>query len=372
MVHRWEKPSAGWYRLCSMARTMVVGYPHAVFHEKPPALMDYGFQLPPERIARYPATARENARLMVLGTDSVYDHRVSQLKEILSPPDLLVVNDSRVMQARCFMRRRSGGLVEVLLLQPGPGSVKAMLKPARRLRVGETLEGEGGTAVTMEQRLADGIWLVRTVPAPAELMKLVGQVPLPPYIRRPVEPQDRHRYQTVYSRTPGSVAAPTAGLHLTEELLTSLRRKGVGFCSVTLHVGPGTFRPLRSQDLSRGLLHEELYDVPAETVRAIRRTRQRGGRIVVVGTTTLRALESATPQDNDVPLPGPGRTRLFIREGYSFRIPDALMTNFHLPNSSLLMLVAAFAGRGRIIKAYRHALERGYRFYSYGDAMLIL
>ncbi len=307
----------------------------------------------------------------MLAPEGLADRTVPDLPAWLSPGDLVVVNDSRVMPARCLLRRPSGGRVEVLFLEPGPGSVEALVRPARRLAVGEVVEADGARIRLLES-LGEGTWRVEADPSPAEVMARLGHVPLPPYIRRADRPEDRERYQTLWADRPGSAAAPTAGLHLSAHLLDALEARGVQRAAVTLHVGLATFRPLRPSDLERGELHEEPWEVPEATASAVATARSRGNRVVAVGTTTVRALESATPPGATLPLPGAGRTRLFIRRGYRFRAVDALLTNFHLPGSSLLLLVAAFAGQERLRRAYAHAVAAGYRFYSYGDAMLVL
>jgi len=339
-----------------------------------PRLDPYDYVLPDASIARYPAARREDARLLHLGPTGLVDRRIAELPALLSPGDLLVVNDTAVMRARLRLRRASGGAVEALLLAPGPGPVPAMIRPGGRLRPGERLMLDGRTGLSeagliLRERLVEGDWLVEALPDPAALMEVAGHVPLPPYLGREDEPEDRQRYQTVYARDPGAVAAPTAGLHLSEALLAALAARGVGLARVTLHVGQGTFRKLRAEELDAGLLHEERYVVPEETARAWAETRARGGRVVAVGTTSVRALESAW--DAGDLRAGVGTTRLFIREGYRFQAVDRLITNFHLPRSSLLMLVAAFGGRSRVMAAYGHAVRAGYRFYSFGDATLL-
>jgi S-adenosylmethionine:tRNA ribosyltransferase-isomerase len=338
----------------------------------PDALRPYHFELPPELVAQQPLDHRSASRLLVVGEEGLVDGDFGSLDRLLGEGDLLVVNDSRVMPARCWVQRSSGGRVELLFLDPGPGPVEVMLRPSRRLKVGERLEGPGGERVELLACRPDGTWQVRTEPEPMELMARLGHMPLPPYIRRPDAPGDRERYQTVYSRPPGSAAAPTAGLHFDDALLERLSVRGVELARVTLHVGPGTFRPLREDDLERGELHPERWSVPEATVEAIQRTRARGGRVVAVGTTSVRALEAATAEGEDLPRAGSGTTRLFLREGDRLRVPDALITNFHLPGSSLILLVAAVLGRERLLEVYGHAIARRYRFYSYGDAMLVL
>jgi S-adenosylmethionine:tRNA ribosyltransferase-isomerase len=339
-------------------------------------LADYVYPLAPERIAQQPAPQRDAARLLVLDRDrSELEHaRVRELPRFLAPGDLLVVNATRVVPARLRGTKESGGAAEALLLDPASGSrFRALLRTAGRQRVGLKLRfGSGNERVDAEVvsvapsgevvlAFADGVSPYR-----------VGKTPLPPYIRRPAsDPSDAERYQTVYARVPGSVAAPTAGLHLTHALLRSLAGVGIESAEVVLHVGPGTFRPLREEDLAAGTLPREWLQIPAATAQAVARTRRRGGRVVAVGTTTTRALEAAAGPDGIVEA-GSRSTRRFLRPGCQFRVVDALLTNFHLPASSLLLLVAAFAGRERVLRAYAEAARRDYRFYSYGDAMLIL
>jgi S-adenosylmethionine:tRNA ribosyltransferase-isomerase len=339
-------------------------------------LADYDFALPAGRIAQAPLAERDAARLLVLERASgARSHRlVRDLPELLRAGDLLVANATRVEPARLRGQKASGGAAEALLLGPGakPGEWRALVK-ARALRVGTKLRFARGAA-RLEAEVgaiaSDGevTLAFEAGAAPYDL----GEMPLPPYIRRPEAlPQDHERYQTVFARAPGAVAAPTAGLHLTRALLGALGRAGIGFAEIVLHVGPGTFRPLRDEDLARGRLHAEAFELPEATAAAIAATRAGGGRVVAVGTTTTRALEARARDDGSVE-PGRGETELFVRPGHRFRAVDALLTNFHLPRSSLLLLVAAFAGRERVLDAYREAIARGYRFYSYGDAMLIL
>jgi S-adenosylmethionine:tRNA ribosyltransferase-isomerase len=337
-----------------------------------PDLSDYDYLLPPERIAQAPAERRDDARLLVVGSSGLQDRRIADLPDLLEPGDLLVANDSAVMRARCMFRRESGGAVEVLFLDPGPGPVRAMLRPARRLRAGELLVAAGGIVLRLVAPQGGGIWRVESEPPPLAIMDRIGHVPLPPYIRRHDTFSDRERYQTVFARDPGSAAAPTAGLHLDGALLGRLTERGIGFATVTLRVGIATFRPLRQEDLEAGLLHDEEFVVSEATARAVAETRHARHRVIAVGTTTIRALESAVPEGGATPVAGSGSTRLFIRPGYRFRAVDGFVTNFHLPRSSLLVLVAAWLGRERLFACYRHAVDHGYRFYSYGDAMLVL
>jgi S-adenosylmethionine:tRNA ribosyltransferase-isomerase len=341
---------------------------------EPARLDDYDFALPPGRIAQQPLAERDAARLLVLerAADTRHHRVIRDLPALLRPGDLLVANATRVRPARLRGHKASGGAVEALLLAPAtrPGEWRALVK-ARALRVGSRLvfrRGADALEAEVSAIAADGEVTLACAPgrSPYEL----GETPLPPYIRRPQAiAEDAERYQTVFARVPGAVAAPTAGLHLTRPLLESLEANGVGFAELVLHVGPGTFRPLRDADLAAGRLHREAFELPEETAAAIARTRDQGGRVVAVGTTSARVLE-ARARGSHVE-PGSGETDLFLRPGHRFQVVDALLTNFHLPRSSLLLLVAAFAGRQRILAAYHEAIAAGYRFYSYGDAMWI-
>jgi len=335
-------------------------------------LDDWDYFLPQDRIASRPAPRRDDARLLVVPRDGgPFRHRVfSDLVDLLRPGDLLVANDTRVMAARLHAHRETGGKVEILLLEPGPGPIRALARPARKLREGEVLALDGGGTVQVTHKGAAEVVVTLDRP-PEEVMAAQGAMPLPPYIRRPADAEDATRYQTVYAGPLGAAAAPTAGLHFTPAVLERLSEGGVGFATLTLHVGIGTFRPLRTEDLERRRQHHEPFSIPPETVEAIRRTRAEGGRVLAVGTTSARALEAATPVGERVPEAEARMTDLFIHPPYTFRALDGLLTNFHLPRSSLLMLVAALVGRTRLLEAYREALERGYRFYSYGDAMLL-
>ncbi|MFO8079528.1 MAG: tRNA preQ1(34) S-adenosylmethionine ribosyltransferase-isomerase QueA [Armatimonadota bacterium] len=336
---------------------------------------DYDYELPPERIARYPAQRRDRSRLLVLdrSTGERGHREFHDLVELLEPGDFLALNDTRVIPARLFGEAPTGGRVELLLLEPVEANLwRAIGRPGRRLRPGcEVSFGDGRlTARILEIEEEEGIRLVE-LEHEGELLELldtIGEPPLPPYIDRDVEALDRERYQTVYAREPGAVAAPTAGLHFTEDLLEELRESGVQIGCVTLHVGLGTFRPVRVERVQDHEMHSEYYCVPEEFAR---RANRREGRLIAVGTTVTRTLESAADQTGEIHS-GCGHTELFIYPGYNFRAIDALITNFHLPRSTLLMMVSAFLGsRERLMDAYREALERGYRFYSYGDAMLI-
>lgn len=360
-------------------------------------LAAYDFDLPESQIAQTAEADREASRLLVLSRETgevvepAQDHRVRDLADWLAPGDLLVVNATRVVPARLLGRKRSGGLAEGLLLgrdeSPGalPGDHRALVKCTGRLREGLVLEFRkpvepDAPEVERPAALAEivarhgrGEVTLRFDPACGDPYA-VGIAPLPPYIRRPdggSSAADLERYQTVFAREPGAVAAPTAGLHLTRALFDRLRERGVSTAEVVLHVGAGTFRPLDAEAWSSGRLHRERFELPAETVAAIEHTRAAGGRVVAVGTTTTRVLESQADATGRLAA-GRGETDLFLRPGARFRVVDALLTNFHLPRSSLLMLVAAFVGREAVLAAYHHAIARGFRFYSYGDAMLIL
>jgi S-adenosylmethionine:tRNA ribosyltransferase-isomerase len=340
-------------------------------------LADLDYVLPPELIAQEPAPERTAARLLVVSraTGGLRHARVGELPAELRPGDLLVLNDTRVIPARVHGRRPTGGRLEVLLVRPladaGPPEWAAIARGAPR--AGEQVHFPGGDGEWLGA-LGEGRWRLRLrldEPVLAWLER-VGEVPLPPYIRRPDGPTaaDRVRYQTTYARTPGAVAAPTAGLHLTAPLLDALARAGVEVVPLTLHVGPGTFLPIRVDTLEHHTMEAEPYHVPGPTAAALARARAAGRRVVAVGTTTVRALESAADADGSVAA-GPGEASLFIRPGHRFRVVDALLTNFHLPRSTLLALVAAFAGWPRVREAYAEAVRLRYRFYSFGDAMLL-
>jgi S-adenosylmethionine:tRNA ribosyltransferase-isomerase len=333
-------------------------------------LRAYDYDLPTELVAERPPRDRDGGRLQVLRGD-VGEHRtIRDLPALLAPGDLLVLNDTRVLRARIEARRATGGKVEVLFLGGGAGETAALVRPGRKMRAGEVLEGPGGSTIEIVADRGEGIFAVRSSPAPDAIMEAHGHVPLPPYIARGDDREDRERYQTVFARRPGAVAAPTAGLHLTDRLLDDLRARGISIATITLHVGLGTFLPLRPTDLARGTLHEERMAIPDATAEAVRAARERGGRVVACGTTVTRALETRATSEGGVE-PGEASTTLFLREGSQFRVVDLLLTNFHLPKSSLLMLVAAFAGRERVLRAYEDAVRAQYRFYSYGDAMLV-
>jgi len=336
-------------------------------------LADYDYALPPERIAQQPTAERDAARLLALdrATGACAHGAVADLPRWLRAGDVLVVNATRVLPARLRGAKATGGRVEALLLGPAAsGRWRALLRggarPGTALRFGI---GPDAFDAAVEAVGDDGEVVLAIAPDVDPYR--VGEAPLPPYIRRAAAcGADLGRYQTVFAREPGAIAAPTAGLHLSERLLAAIERAGVERAEVVLHVGVGTFRPLRDADLAAARLHEERFELPAATAAAIDRARARGRRVVAVGTTSARVLETCAAEDGRVRA-ARGATDLFLRPGSPFRVVDALLTNFHLPRSSLLLLVAAFAGRERVLAAYADAIARGYRFYSYGDAMWI-
>jgi S-adenosylmethionine:tRNA ribosyltransferase-isomerase len=341
---------------------------------------DFHYELPADRIADRPVDPRDAAQLFVYERASGQRRHahVRDLAELLAPGDLLVVNDTRVLPYRLVGRRGTGGRIEVLILERSGTECRGYVKPARKVRSGQhiVLE-EGRLELSPIDDLGGGLFRFRLEAPGGDLdttLDAVGRAPLPPYIRRADEAEpafDRERYQTVYAARPGAVAAPTAGLHFTPELLERLRARGVERAAVTLHVGEGTFAPVRAERVADHVMHEEDYELPADTAAKVARTRAAGGRVVAVGTTAARVLETCARTDRTVD-PGRGRTRLFLYPGRPVRVVDALLTNFHLPESTLLMLVSAFAGRETVLDLYREAIARGYRFFSYGDAMLLL
>jgi S-adenosylmethionine:tRNA ribosyltransferase-isomerase len=332
---------------------------------------DFHYELPDELIARHPAARRSDSRLLHLdGRDgALADLRFVDLPRLLRAGDLLVFNDTRVIPARLHGHKATGGKVE-LLLERVVGAQRALvqMRSGKPPAAGSTVDLDGGVQATVVGR-EDDFWLLDFGTDPATVFEKHGEMPLPPYLRREAEEFDRDRYQTVYARVPGAVAAPTAGLHFDDALLEACGRAGVAKTHVTLHVGAGTFQPVRVDDLSEHRMHAELTEVPQSACDAVVACRARGGRVVAVGTTAVRALESAAQNGRLAPFTGD--TRLFITPGYRFRVVDALVTNFHLPESTLLMLVSAFAGRAHVLAAYRHAVAQRYRFFSYGDAMFV-
>jgi len=334
-------------------------------------LSDFHYDLPAELIAQQPSAQRGDSRLLVVpaGSDHVLDRHFSDLSELLRPGDLLVFNDTRVLPARMYGEKEMGGKVEVLIERlVSPDLALAHIRASKSPKVGSRIL-IGGHTLIMEAR-EEALFRLRCDRGSfADLMQAHGHMPLPPYIERADTAVDLERYQTVFAQRPGAVAAPTAGLHFERRMLDRLARMGVESAHVTLHVGAGTFQPVRVQNLDQHRMHSEWLEVGAAAVDAVARTRARGGRVVAVGTTSVRSLETAAAGGQLRPYCGD--TRLFIRPGYEFRVVDALLTNFHLPESTLLMLVCAFAGYDRTMAAYRHAVTAEYRFFSYGDAMFL-
>jgi S-adenosylmethionine:tRNA ribosyltransferase-isomerase len=346
--------------------------------------IDFAYDLPPELIAQAPLPERSAGRMLVLDreTGALADRRVRDLPTLLARGDLLVLNDTRVVAARVFGTKPSGGRVEILLERPvGELEALAQLRASKSVRDGLEISTPGGTVQVLARE--SDLWRIR-LPVPVlDFFERWGQMPLPPYIQRPASELDQQRYQTIFARERGAVAAPTASLHFDEPLLAELQSRGVSLAFVTLHVGAGTFQPVRGDDLESHVMHAERASVGAATCEAIIRTRRAGARVVAAGTTVVRALESAA-LSADAPRepsgasdaqqrlePWSGETRLFIKPGFRFRVVDGLLTNFHLPESTLLMLVCAFAGHQPVLRAYRHAVAQRYRFFSYGDAMLL-
>lgn len=335
---------------------------------------DYWYDLPEELIAQTPLQQRDASRLMLLDRESgeVRHSAFHRLREFLRPGDCLVMNDSRVLPARLFGKRPSGGAVEVLLLTDRGDNVwECLTRPGRKTPVGTKISfGDGLLEAEVVEAVEDGNKLLRFRYEGIflEVLDRLGQVPLPPYIRESLP--DAERYQTVYSRNPGSAAAPTAGLHFTPELLAELEAMGVELCYVTLHVGLGTFRPVKEEEITDHVMHAEYCIVSEETAMRVNRARREGRRVIAVGTTSCRTLEAVSAEDGSLQAHSDW-VNIFIYPGYRFKCIDALITNFHLPESTLIMLVSAFAGREHVLEAYRQAVEEGYRFFSFGDAMLI-
>ena len=341
------------------------------------------YDLPAELIAQKPAERRSDSRLLVLDRQSggLEDRRFSDITEYIRAGDCLVLNDTRVLAARFFAQRQTGAKLEGLFIEEtDDGLWQVMLKNSRKVKPGEVIwllgtDRQRLCDVTAVERTDDGQWLVRVEikGSVEDVLAKTGFPPLPPYIRRDDDLEaaeaDMERYQTVYARNAGAIAAPTAGMHFTKELMDELKRSGVKFAYVTLHVGAGTFKPVTAENLQEHPMHSERYRLDEENAEIINRTKESGGRIIAVGTTSVRTLE--TVAENGKVTAGQGATRLFIKPGYEFKTVDAMITNFHLPKSTLIALVGAFAGMETIMKAYRHAIEEKYRFYSYGDSMLI-
>lgn len=334
---------------------------------------DFNFDLPPDLIAQAPLARRSGSRLLVLdvAAHKKTDRKFDELPEMVRPGDLMVFNDTRVLPARLHGHKDSGGAVEILIERvTGSHEARAQLGVSKKPKEGGRIELADGSMITVLGREGEFFKLRFDTEEPLEgVLSRLGEMPLPPYIERGADASDLERYQTVFARKPGAVAAPTAGLHFDEKLLMALRDRGVDMGYVTLHVGAGTFQPMRADDVRDHVMHREWLNVGAELVEKIRATRAVGGRVIAVGTTVVRALESATVEG--VMRPFAGETQIFIFPGYKITSVDALITNFHLPQSTLLMLVSALAGKETILDAYRYAVLQRYRFFSYGDAMLI-
>lgn len=340
-------------------------------------LSEFDYVLPDELIAQKPCAERDGSRMMTVDrqTEAIAEDRFSNLTDYLNKDDLLVINDSKVIPARLFAVKETGGAIEILLLKEhdtGSNIWEVLLRPAKRLRTGAILTIDAACRVHIMERISDKKWLVRfdSEIAFADFLERFGSAPLPPYIRRnraQYTADDRERYQTVYAKTPGSVAAPTAGLHFSEKMMDTIRAAGIQVAAVTLHVGYGTFVPIETENIEDHVMEQEYYEVTSEAARLI----NRADRVIAVGTTSTRVIESAAGDDGMLKASS-GWTGRFIYPGYQFRRVGGLLTNFHLPCSSLLLLVSAFAGRELIKKAYRRAVKSRFRFYSYGDCMLII
>ncbi|HEY0844806.1 MAG TPA: tRNA preQ1(34) S-adenosylmethionine ribosyltransferase-isomerase QueA [Noviherbaspirillum sp.] len=333
------------------------------------SLSDFDFHLPQELIAQVPLPERSASRLLHVDGEALIDRAFADIVDLLSPGDLLVFNNTRVLKARFFGAKQTGGKVEVLIERVvDHRTVHAQIRASKSPQPGSMIRLADAFDVMVGERV--GEFYTLTFPSDVfDLIEAYGRLPLPPYIEHDADEFDEKRYQTVYAKEPGAVAAPTAGLHFDQPLLDKLRAKGVQFAYVTLHVGAGTFQPVRSENLAEHKMHSEWYTIPAETVDAVRATKAAGCAVIAVGTTSMRALESAS--QSGTLQSGSGDTALFITPGYIFKTVDRMITNFHLPKSTLLMLVSAFAGYRQIRAAYAHAIEQRYRFFSYGDAMLL-
>ncbi len=334
------------------------------------SIKDFDYALPTELIAQHPPSERGASRLLRLAAGRLEDCRFSELADFLDPGDVIVFNDTRVMKARLFGIKDSGGRVEVLIERVvGECEALAHIRASKSPRAGARLRLEDKIDATVVGR-DDDLFRLRFDVEVSAMLEAHGHTPLPPYITHAPDTNDESRYQTVYARAPGAIAAPTAGLHFDRHMLDALSRRGVDIAYLTLHVGAGTFQPVRVERIDEHRMHSERFDIPERTARVVVNALAAGRRIVAVGTTSLRALEASAAQHGRVTA-GPAETDIFITPGFVFRVADRLITNFHLPRSTLLMLVSAFAGMAPIRNAYRHAIANGYRFFSYGDAMLI-
>ena len=339
-------------------------------------LSDYDYNLPEEKIARHPAAKRDQSKMLVVNRESgdLQDKIFSDISSLIKPGDALVLNDTKVIPARIFGERiPTGGKVEALLIEErGPGLWQAMLKPGRRMKPGgEVNINNSDNKFTVSERLDDGTFLIEfDTEHVLPLLDECGKLPLPPYMNREMEIDDTDRYQTVFAKESGAVAAPTAGLHFTDEILDGLKEKGVSVCYLTLHVGPGTFQPVSVEDVTQHKMHSEFFIMPQETVDRLKKVKENGGRIIAVGTTCVRVLESCYDEDEFLKAQS-RRTEIFLYPPYKPKAVDCLLTNFHLPKSTLLMLVSTFTDRENVFNAYNHAIDNSYRFYSYGDCMFL-
>ena len=338
-------------------------------------LDEFDYYLPQELIAQTPIEPRDHSRLLVLNKecDKIEHRHFYDITDYLRKGDLLIVNDSKVIPARIFgQRAQTGGVVEVLMLKALEENIwEVLVKPGKKARPGQIIEFQEGMTGEVLDILEDGKRKIRFMHKASniyEVLDKIGKMPLPPYITE--ELKDQGRYQTIYAKDPGSAAAPTAGLHFTNEMMNKIRKMGVRIAPVTLHVGLGTFRPVKEQDLSKHIMHSEYFSIPDETARLIKETKKAGNRVISVGTTATRTLESGFDEDLNL-IKASGDTDIFIYPGYTFKVIDALITNFHLPKSTLVMLVSALAGREKILSAYEEAVKEKYRFFSFGDAMFI-
>ncbi len=339
-------------------------------------LEDFDYPLPEDLIALYPSEKREKSRMMVLNREKkTIEHRhFEEIVDILDENFVLVLNDTKVIPARIYGRKPTGAKIEVLLTKKIEEDIwECIARPAKRLKKGSEIIFPSDLKGEVLEILEDGKRIISFSPSGKlkEVLQAIGQIPLPPYIKRKPEKRDYERYQTVFAQREGSVAAPTAGLHFTNDIIQRLKNKGVEICYITLHIGLGTFKPVKTKDIKKHKMEEEYFEIPEETAEIINKAKEKNKKILACGTTVTRALESAACKKNEIKATS-GWTSLFIYPGYQFKIVDSLLTNFHLPKSTLLMLVCAFAGREFIMRAYNEAIKKKYRFYSYGDCMLIL
>jgi S-adenosylmethionine:tRNA ribosyltransferase-isomerase len=340
---------------------------------------DFDYTLPPELIAQYPLEKRDECRLLCMdrGTGAVTDRIFKELPEMVRPGDLLVFNDTKVLPSRILCHKKTGGAAEILLTEPvANGHWKALVRPGRGMNAGTavTVDKEPAAVIEIISVLDDGTRIVampeNSIDSLDAIIRKYGVMALPHYIKRFAEAKDNETYQTIYAREEGAVASPTAGLHFTETIMEALKAHGAGIAFVTLHVGIGTFRPVKVNDPEKHTMHHERYELKPETVEIIEKTKKNHGRVIAVGTTVVRVLEHCADKTGSL-RPSAGDTDIFILPGYEFRVIDGMITNFHVPRSTLLMLICAFAGREAVLSAYRHAVEMPYRFFSYGDAMLV-